>query len=186
LLKKQGFFFRIMKIKDCYQVGYIMKPHAISGSLNIFLDVDFPEDYENMDSVFVLIDGNLVPYFIKNLNLRNNKSIVEFEDIDTIEKAENMVGKELYLPLTLLPKLNDKQFYFHEIENYQIIDTNLGELGKILTVYSFPNQDLIAMMYKDAEILIPINDEIILKVDKINHTMTVCLPEGLIDIYLES
>jgi 16S rRNA processing protein RimM len=41
------------------------------------------------------------------------------------------------------------------------------------------------MLYKGKEVLIPINDETILKVDRENKIMQVCLPDGLLDVYLE-
>ena len=174
-----------MKVKDCYLVGYILRPHAISGMLSIYLDVDFPSEYASMDSIFVLENGNLVPYFIKEIKVNNNKAIVKFEDITSIEMAEALAGKELYLPLNLLPKLSDTQFYYHEVEGFQVEDKTLGKLGLVATVYSMPNQDLLAMIYKDAEILIPVNDALIKKVDRIGKILHVDLPEGLLDVYLE-
>jgi 16S rRNA processing protein RimM len=174
-----------MKIADCFQLGAIVKPHGIQGLVSIYLDVDFPDDYAEMDSVFVLDRGQLEPYFIDEIRINGNKGIVQFEEIDTVEKAEMLAGKELYLPLKVLPKLGDNQFYFHEITDFKVIDKQAGELGTVLTVYSFPHQDLIAMLFKGVEVLIPISDDIVLNLDRKTKVLNVNLPEGLIDIYLD-
>jgi 16S rRNA processing protein RimM len=47
-----------------------------------------------------------------------------------------------------------------------------------------PYQDLISMEYKGAEVLIPVEDELILKADKTAQKLYVNLPEGLVDIYI--
>jgi len=66
-----------------------------------------------------------------------------------------------------------------------VIDENLGKLATIENVYSFAEGSLLVMLYKGKEVLIPINDETILRVDRQNKIMQVCLPDGLLDVYLE-
>jgi len=84
----------------------------------------------------------------------------------------------------MLPKLRDDQFYYHEIIDYQVEDANLGSLGLVKEVYSTGAQDVIIMIYKGQEVLIPLTDEIIPKVDKSAKVVHSNLPEGLIDVYL--
>lgn len=53
-----------MNIDDCYQLGYIIKPHGLKGELQLLLDVDSPEDYQNLESVFVRQGQQLVPFLL--------------------------------------------------------------------------------------------------------------------------
>ena len=84
-----------------------------------------------------------------------------------------------------LDELSDDQFYYHEIIDFQIVDENLGPLGKIKTIYNQPHQDLIAMDYKEKEVLIPISHEHVLKANHEKKELYVNLPEGLLEIYLD-
>jgi 16S rRNA processing protein RimM len=171
---------------SAYLLGYIVKTHGTKGELSIHLDVDYPEDYEEMDSVFVEIKGELVPYFIDTLNLqRQQKAIVRFEDVDTIEKAQLLVGSALYLPIEALEELEDGQFYYHDIPGYQVVDQQQGPLGIVGAVYTPGSQDLIAMEYLGNEVLIPIVDDIVLGADNDKKELYVNLPEGLLEVYLE-
>ena len=61
----------------------------------------------------------------------------------------------------------------------------MGKLAPIETVYSFTEASLLVMPYKGKEVLIPINDDTIEKVDRANKTVYVNLPDGLLDVYLE-
>lgn len=172
---------------SCYLLGYIVRTHGTSGNVVMFLDVDYPEDYEEMDSVYVEIKGELVPYFISRFNLqKQNNAIVTFEDVDTIEKAQALVGSSLYLSLDELEELGEEEFYYHEIKGFTVIDESKGELGVVREVYALNGQDLIAMDYQGVEVLIPTAEDIVLKADKTNKQLFVNLPEGLLEVYLDN
>ena len=171
-----------MDIKDCFQLGKITKPFGYKGDVIFFLDVDEPMDYAEMDSVFVEIGGKLLPYFIESINIKGNKATVRFEDI-TAEESAKLIGKNLFLPLSLLPKLTGKKFYFHEIINFAVVDSKKGSIGNIVSVIDYPAQPLFQIMNGEIEILIPIIDQIIDEVDRENETIYITAPEGLIDIY---
>ncbi len=177
-----------MRIDDCYQLGYVTKVHGLHGEVRIFLDVDFPEVYNNLESVLVAYKNapqTLVPFFIDALRLSGNTALVHFEDVDTIEQAEALKEAQLYLPLQSLPKLEQDQFYYHEVIGYTVADQQLGNLGTIREIYALAGQDIIAMDYQGKEVLIPINDDIIRSADHTQQLLHVTLPNGLLDIYLE-
>jgi 16S rRNA processing protein RimM len=96
-----------------------------------------------------------------------------------------MINLQAFLPLDELPELENDQFYYHEIIDYQVVDKNLGELGKVLTVHSMQAQDLMVMEYKGKEVLIPVISEIVLNADKEAKILNVNLPEGLLEVYME-
>ena len=172
-----------MDIDSCYQLGYVIKPHGLKGDISIFIDADDPQVYRTLESVFIQQDKQLVPFFITQIKISGQKAILVLEESNNIDDARNLKGAALYLPLTFLPQLADDQFYYHEIVGYLVKDEALGEVGKIIEVYDDGPQDLIAIDYQGKEVLIPINDETIIKVDKSNKIFLVNLPEGLLDIY---
>ena len=169
---------------DCYLLGKLTKTHGLKGELAIWLDVDYPEEYDELDSVLLEIKGELVPHFVEEIQIRPNKSIIKFEDIDTIEDAQKIVNCEIYLPNDNLPELDDDQFYYHEIIDFDVVDEQKGKLGKVTAVYTSEAQDLIAMAYENSEILIPVSDEIVKSVDREKKELYTNLPEGLLEVYL--
>ncbi|MCG8320993.1 MAG: ribosome maturation factor RimM [Cytophagales bacterium] len=174
-----------MDVDQCYQLGHVIKAHGIKGEVGILLDVDFPEHYKHLESVFIEIDQKLVPFFIRSIAIRKDKAVVKFEDVKDIEAATALKGCLLYLPLDQLPRLGDNQFYYHEIIGFEVIDDVHGKLGPVNTVYSLPNQDLLAVIYHQKEVLIPVKDEIIKHLNRKTREIHVKLPEGLLEVYLE-
>ena len=172
-----------MDIDSCYQLGYIIKPHGLNGDVSIFIDADQPRTYENLESVFILLDNQLVPFFISGIKISGNKALLSLEESNDIEFANQLKGAGLYLPLDFLPELEDDQFYYHEIVGYVVVDDNLGKVGKVLNVLSIGPQDILTVDHLGVEILIPINDETVYEVDKKKEEVYVNLPDGLLDIY---
>ena len=173
-----------MLLDDCFEIGYILRPHGLNGAVNIQLDVDDPEKYKEMESVIIKIGDNLVPFFISHLQINGNKGILHLKDINSKEEADELKSCTLLLPLDLLPALDEGQFYYHEVLGYEIVDQSLGKLGIIEDVFTGGIQDLISMKYKEKEILIPVNNEIVGHADHNQKKVYVHLPEGLLDIYL--
>ena len=174
-----------MKKEDCFELGYIRQTHGLKGELTVIFDVDEPQEYEDLDSVFIEQKGQLVPFIVESLNIAGGKVIMKLEEVDSVVKAQTLKGSKLYLPLTLLPQLEEDTFYYHEIIGYDVHDQNKGYLGKVKTIYNLPAQDLIALDYKNAEVLIPINEHIVLKIETETKTIITQLPEGLLEVYTD-
>jgi 16S rRNA processing protein RimM len=132
-------------------------------------------------------DTSLIPFFISSAQVLNNGTIkLKIDDVNDVAQAELLVGKELYLPLTKLPKLTGNKFYYHEVVGFKVVDAIKGEIGKIFNVLELPQQAVLEIKNaQEKEILIPITDQIIKTVNRAEKTIEIDAPEGLIDIYLE-
>ena len=177
----------MIKKEECYLVGKFVKTHGYKGELNIKLDVDTPEDYDQIDSAFVEIKNDLIPHFFERYKLKQNSiATVKIEGIDSDEDAQKLVRKEIYLPLTILPKLTGNKFYYHEIIDFKAIDTELGEIGIIKGVLDGNAQDIFQIIQGKKEILIPVIDEVIVEVNREKKEILLNAPEGLVEFYLNN
>src|SRR5437868_9788187 len=90
----------------------------------------------------------------------------------------------LFQPFSKLPKLKCNDFYFHEIIGFSVTDTLLGELGIIKDVYDLQQHPVGVMLYKEKEVLIPVSEQTLQKIDRENKKIFLTLPEGLLEVYL--
>ena len=176
-----------MQQKDCFELGKITRTHGLQGDVVIYLDVDNPEEYANLDILLLEIRNKLLPYTLTSFNLYKTKqAIVNLEEVKSLEEAEALQNTRLFLPLDVLPNITeDDNFYLHEVINFDIIDQNMGKLGFIKEFIETGVQNLINMEYKNQEILIPLNDEIVLTINREKKELYTNLPKGLIEVYLE-
>src|SRR3989338_4311730 len=155
-----------MQQSDCFQLGYIAKLHGFKGEVSLFLDVTNPADYASLDAFFIELNGHLTPFFVQSFQLKNKGfAAVKLEGVDSENDAKVLLRKSCYLPLSLLPELDDKHFYDHEVIDFSV-------------------NPLLQVMNGEKEILIPFVDGLIQRVDRAEKTLYIKAPEGLIEMYL--
>jgi 16S rRNA processing protein RimM len=174
-----------MQKEECFFLGKIVSKYSFKGEVLVKLDTDDPEIYDNMESVFVSIGNNLVPFFIERCRLhKSNLLRIQFEEVKDESTADRLLGAGLYLPLSLLPELSGKKFYYHEIIGFELVDDVHGNIGVVTAVNDAASQALFEAEKDGKQLLVPINDAIITKVDRKNRMIYVSTPEGLVDLYL--
>jgi len=174
-----------MKHDELFQVGKIVRSFGSKGEMVLQFDAGILDRIKKLESVFVKIGDNLIPFFIERVERRpKNQTMIKFLDIESSEDATPFAGCFVFIPSALLAKAKGAQLYSYDIEGYKVIDAVRGETGIVTTVLEMPQQSLLAIDLNGKEILIPIVDEIIKNIDKKNKTIYIEAPEGLIDLYL--
>ena len=172
-----------MDFDSCFQLGYVIKAHGLKGEVSVLLETDQPQAYQKLESVFVEQQQRLIPFFINHLRIQGDKAVIKLDGIDHVDSAVELKNHKLWLPLEFLPELSGTAFYFHEIIGFNVRDQLSGELGLVTSVYDSASQNLIAVDHHGQEVLIPIADDIILKVNRKEKVIETKLPDGLLDIY---
>lgn len=175
-----------MEKDQCFYFGKVVKTHGIKGEISIRIDADEPQEYLGISFILLEIHRSLIPFFITKLGIHGNKAYVKLQDVDSIDRASELAGLDIFLPLEQLPKLKGNKFYFHEVPGFKIVDEKHGLIGSLEQVLEYPGQALFQVIVGKKEVLIPILDEIITKVDRRSKTIYIQAPEGLIDLYLGS
>lgn len=173
-----------MKIEDCFYIGYITKTKGLKGEVQLFFEYDDPEELL-LETLFLEINGKPVPYFVSTYKLQNNQTgYFYFEDIDTIEKAEKLVRKRVYLSNDVKPEADPDELTYKDLKGYIVHDDTHGELGEIIEVHEYPQQFVAVVSYRFREIMFPLNDDLIRSIDEEEGIIEVSLPDGLLDVYL--
>jgi len=175
-----------MNKADCFHLGYVAKLHGFKGEVSLFLDVTNPEDYIDIDNVFIDINNQLTPFFIESFKLKNHPfAAVKFEGINSEMDAKIILRKNLYLPSSILKELEGNNFYDHEVVGYKVIDEQYGEVGILESIIDLSVNPLIQVMNGSKEVLIPLLDDLVKKVDRDNKILHINAPTGLISLYLD-
>lgn len=170
---------------DYFSIGYVSKTRGLKGELQIYLEIENPQDYKNMESLFLEINQKPVPFFIDKLLLQKNIMYVYLEGIDHIDKANSYVGKGAYVLTKNKPK-NTNDNSHKSLIGFTVVDEQLGELGQINSIQELPSQLIANMVYQNKEVLFPLNDQFVTSINKKNKIINVDLPDGLIDLYLSN
>lgn len=175
-----------MQKEEAFYIGYITKTKGLKGEVQLYFEF---EDYQalDLDVVFADMNGKMVPFFVASHKLYPNQTgLFYFDDLDHIDKAQALVKKKIYMPLNKMPERDEDDFTYDDLKGYQVTDETHGELGEIIAINEYPQQFVATVLYKEKEILFPLNEDMIIEIDEDEKTLLVDLPEGLLDLYLNS
>jgi 16S rRNA processing protein RimM len=174
-----------MEKEQCFEFGRMGKPIGHQGALRLHHDTDDVSVYRGIKWILLELPGGLVPYAIKAFKTRPDDTVhLELEGIDSEEKAKSLQGMTCFLPLEVLPKLSGKKFYFHEIIGWSVVDSVHGAIGLMEDILEQGHQNLFKINHGGKEILVPVHDDFIDKVDRQNKELRLKTPAGLIELYV--
>jgi 16S rRNA processing protein RimM len=176
-----------MKKADCFLLGYVAKLHGYKGEVSLFFDTTNPQDYAKLDALFIEVNGNLTPFFVESIQLgKKGFAKVRLEGVDTEESARRLLRNDIYLPLSILPELSGVHFYDHEVEGFKVVDAKYGEVGQLIQVVDYKINPLLRIQAEeDKEVLLPLIEGLVTKVDRLKQELHVSAPDGLIELYIE-
>ena len=169
---------------DCEKIGFFRKTHGIHGELVLEFEEHFEFSVEEAQRFFVELEGLLVPFFIKKEGLRfrtENTAILNLDFVATEKYAKRLVGKSVYLYLSEIIDEPEESFESQFI-NYLIVDKKIGNIGIVNHVDDFAGNIVLTVRYKGEELLIPYNENLLLETNENQKTITLNLPEGLIEV----
>lgn len=173
-----------MRKEDCYFLGKITRKHGLSGNVILKLDTDQPELYKKLESIFVEINGLLVPFFIEKVAWSKQDTLNLLFKNSNENLVEQLLGKNVFLPLSTLPKLTENQFYYHEVIGFEILEEDGKTCGTIESVNDQTAQHYFVLNFAQKEIVIPIIKDWILEVNREEKFIKMQLPEGLMEVFI--
>jgi len=173
----------MIRKEDMVQIGYFLKPHGVKGELMLVTDNNI---LKNAECPYVIceIEGILVPFFIESFRHKNATSIlIKIMHIDDQSNACKFIGKAVYLPASILLQSADSdKIFVQSIIGYVVSDPNKGDMGIIREIDKTTSNTLMSVDYNGKELLIPVADELICRLDHKEKKLTLSLPDGLLDL----
>ena len=165
--------------EDCSKIGYLSKPHGIEGNMILRLNGNFAEEIEPGESLFVEIDGTLVPFFIEEITPMGEKAILKLEFINSKPIAERYSSCNAYFKIR-------SEFFKKESPglylSWMFEDEVSGKCGEIKDYSDNDINPSYIVDIEGKEALIPVSEDFISRIDIKDKKIYMKLPEGLLDI----
>lgn len=168
---------------DCQKIGFMRKTHGVHGELVLEYEPEFEESVIEANRFFLEIDGLLVPFFVAEdgLRFRSPKTaLVTFDGVNTEKYARRLVGSPVYLfnfEIIDEPADGTTSQFLH----FRLLDEIGKEVGEISAVDDYAGNIVFTVNTGKGEILVPFNEDFLLKLDAKQKSVQLRLPEGLTD-----
>lgn len=169
-------------MEELVAIAKLVKVRGIRGELAGNLLTDFPERFEDLETVTaVLPNGEREELKIENFFFQKNRIVFKFEKYDSIEAAEVLINAEICVPETEAVELDEDEFFDWELAGCKV-ETLDGEfIGTVLEVMRTGGTENLVVEGKAKNYLIPFAETICPEVDIENKLIRVDLPEGLLE-----
>jgi len=159
-------------------IGTVTKTYGFEGAVVVRSESGIAREPINGEPVFIVIDGIPVPFFTREAFASSNETLViSFDDYLTEKSVLPFKGCEVRYAAGDNHKEKDNDF-----TGYQIIDDASGFKGVITSLTTSHGQILAEVKSGDSEILIPLHSDLIKKIDRKQHIISMLLPSGLTSI----
>lgn len=140
--------------------------------------------FDNIKALFIEEgQGRFIPYFLETGKSRKEgEMLILLEGITTPEKARLLVRKKVWLPEQDVKQIASASAPIGWL-GFDVYDEK-KLLGKVLEVIEQPAQILLRLEINEKEVLVPLNESTLVRIDLKKQRIQVELPEGLLDIYL--
>lgn len=173
----------MIRKEEVYKIGVFNKPHGVQGELS-FTFTDDIFDRVDCDYLICLLDGIFVPFFIEEYRFRSDTTaLMKLDGIDTAEKARMFTNVEVYFPTKFVDEAAESEHLsWNYFVGFRVKDKKHGELGTVVEVDDSTVNTLFVIDHDGEELLIPAQEEFIVKMDNKKKLMIVDLPEGLVNL----
>jgi 16S rRNA processing protein RimM len=167
---------------DDFKVGWVKEAHGLKGEVYVKLLSKDPEWLDELSQIALLKDGERKVYLVKKWRRHKQGLIVVLEGVTNRNQSEELKGAEFCIPSGLLVTADGEVPYLIEFMGFQVIDAKLGAIGEIVGFADNGAQDLIEVKGASGQVhLVPFVDAFIEKILKLEKTIHMNLPEGLIE-----
>jgi 16S rRNA processing protein RimM len=169
-----------MKPQELVRIGFIKKTHGLKGEVKLLVPDSIKINMQKMERVYLNILNKPVPFFIERCIGNHKEYIVKFEDTDTIEHAQTLIGKEV---LAHKKYVTDELNIAGAIIGYNVEEEDKGAIGTIIDIQSLPAGYVMIILHNQKEVLMPFHEQFVKKINKKTRTIYISLPDGLLEIY---
>lgn len=169
---------------EYFKIGKLVTSFGLKGELILKHNLGKKTALKGLQAIFIEErKDSFIPYFIETARIKSEEDIyLKIQDINTREAATKLAQKEVWLPEADFKKFSSKSSPINLL-GFDIVEDK-KVLGQILEVIEQPHQLLCRIEINQKEVLIPLHEDTIRKIDKKNRQVVVELPEGLLEVYL--
>jgi 16S rRNA processing protein RimM len=162
-------------------IGKCLRYHGFKGEIIIALEPSVRKYIQKAEWVFINIDNSPVPFFIESISASDQSAFLKLKGIDKEKQLPEILQQDVFVKSSLFPnKFKSQQ---NELQGFKVFSQE-KEIGIAHELVDYNGNLLLQVFNHEQEILIPVNDNTIVSVDKRKKKIVVEVPDGLLELYL--
>ncbi|HSB07618.1 MAG TPA: ribosome maturation factor RimM [Thermodesulfobacteriota bacterium] len=166
--------------KDLFPIGRVIKPHGVRGKIKVeYFGEDFSQFHLYRKVFFEDRMRRLKSYEILETTPQPPRLILQLKEIRTVEEAQPLVGKEIFIRKESLPDLPEGEYYWIEILGMEVETEGGKHIGRIKEILPTGAHDVYVVQGERSEIFLPAVERVIRSINREKKVVKVAWMEGL-------
>lgn len=169
-------------MENLLEVGKIVNTHGLRGEVKVVPWTDYPEDFEDLERVYLKTRTETVELTVKTVKYQKNNLIVkfsEFNDINEVEKYKNCI---LLADRSELGELPEGVHYIVDLIGLNVIDESGERIGELTDVFNTGANDVYDVKRDGKKnLLLPVIDDVVKEINIEDGYIRVHVMDGLDD-----
>jgi 16S rRNA processing protein RimM len=169
-------------IDDLVAIARIARPRGLRGEVVAEVLTDFPERFENLADVTILLpDGSREELKIESFWFQNERIVLKFDGFNRVEDVEQLRDSEVCVTEAEAVELEEDEFFDWQLTGCRVETADGETLGEVREVMRTGGTEILVVENGDREYLIPFAGTICTEVNVGAKLIKVDPPEGLLD-----
>ena len=159
------------------RIGKVLKSNGTDGGLILSLFDILPEDIDLQEPVFIEFDGLPVPFYFESFTPKGSiRALLQISAVRSLKDADELTGADVYAD------------YFEEdpeedFTGWTVLSQDGVRVGEVFDFEDIPGNTCLWVKRPDGtEVLLPFHEDLVLAVDESKQTLSLTIPEGILDL----
>ncbi|MBN1153726.1 16S rRNA processing protein RimM [candidate division KSB1 bacterium] len=150
---------------DFISIGIVINAQGIKGELKIYPITDEPEQFEDLEFIYLSTKGVRKRYQVQHVRFTNKHVVIKLEGIDDRTTAENLKNSLIERKLSELRPLDENEYYIFDLIGLTVITISGESRGQIVDVLTNPANDVYVVSDGSNEYFVPAIKDVVKKID---------------------
>ena len=172
----------MIDLNNCFRIGVITSPHGVRGEVKVYPTTDDVSRFDDLKECYLLDKKEAKPVHITDVKYFKNLVILKIKEIPDRNAAELLRNAGLYVDRENAIELSEGEFFIADLIGLDVYTDEDKKLGSLYDVLKTGANDVYVIKTDEGkEILIPVIEDCIKKVDLEAKRVTVHLLKGLLE-----
>ena len=163
-----------------FRIGQIVNTQGLKGEVRVY---PYTDDINRFDELeYFYIDKNLNnKYEVERVRYKGNMVIMKIKDIDSIELAEKLKTKNMYIGREQGRELDEGEFFVSDLIGLDVFTVDGEKVGVLKDVSQHAINDVYVISSGEKEYLIPSIEKFVPTIDLDQNKMIIDPIKGMLD-----
>lgn len=165
---------------NVFRIGQIVNTQGLKGEVRVYPYTDDLYRFDDLEA-FYLDKGLKTRYEVERVRYKGNMVIMKIKDINSIEMAERLKTKNMYVSRDDARDLEEDEFFVADLIGLDVFTVDGQKIGVVKEVLQHAINDVYVIDSGEKEYLIPSVEKFVPTIDLDENKMIIDPIKGMLD-----